>query len=407
MVEFTVLNCDVLVGLKSLPSDSVDCVVTSPPYWGLRDYKADGQIGLEEHPQQYVDKIVEIGKEVMRVLKPTGSYWLNIGDSYYSKSGSGKGSNFMDTFKKLDGGDGVLANMHTQVRGKFKDGGWLQPKQRLLIPHRVAIGMQDSGWILRNDIIWHKPSCMPSSVQDRLSNTFEYFFHFVKQPKYFYDLDSIRVPYKNNSIERAKSPVNSYNWHNLSKVGIKDCETKTEKAEQNMATLNPLGKNPGDVWDVTNNGFKLGHFAVFPKELVRPCIKATCPKEICNKCGKPRQRISEYSGNIHCTGGSDRGKLATNSGEIIKDLGSTKQMKTREKVFVGWSDCGCNAGFHSGIVLDIFLGSGTTMEVCQEEKRKAIGIELNEKYVDFVLHRLNGDKLQSSLNPNKIEVIKL
>lgn len=398
MSEFKIINADVLIGLKSLPSDSVDCVVTSPPYWGLRDYKNDGQIGLEEHPQQYVDKIVEIGKEVMRVLKPSGSYWLNIGDSYYSKSGSGQGSNFVENHKKYDGGDGVLTNMHTQVRGKFNDGKWLQPKQRLLIPHRVAIGMQEQGWILRNDIIWHKPSCMPSSVKDRLSNTFEYFFHFVKQPKYFYDLDAIRVPYKENSIERAKSPVNSYDWHSLSKKGLDEGQTKTDVAKQNMAELNPLGKNPGDVWDVTNNGFELGHFAVFPKELVRPCIKATCPKEICNKCGKPRINIVEYGDAINVAGYREETK------EIRK---STCSGIIKEKKIIGLSDCGCNDGFHSGVVLDIFLGSGTTMEVCQEEKRKSIGIEINEKYVDFVLHRLNGDSKQSSLNPNKIDIVRL
>lgn len=406
MSDFKIINADVLIGLKSLPSDSVDCVVTSPPYWGLRNYKVEGQIGLEEYPQQYVDKIVEIGKEVMRVLKPSGSYWLNIGDSYYSKSGSGTGSNFVENHKKYDGGDGVLTNMHTQVRGKFNDGGWLQPKQRLLIPHRVAIGMQEYGWILRNDVIWRKPSCMPSSVQDRLSNTFEYFFHFVKQPKYFYDLDSIRVPYKENSIERAKSPVNSYDWHSISNKGLEEGQSKTDVAKQNMAELNPLGKNPGDVWDVTNNGFELGHFAVFPKELVRPCIKATCPKEICNKCGVPRKMLTRV-GDVIISGGSDDGKDASNQDSFVKQGVHGHKTEVREKFFEGWSDCGCNAGFHSGVVLDIFLGSGTTMEVCQEEKRKAIGIELNEKYVDFVLHRLNGDSKQSSLNPNKIHIVRL
>jgi DNA modification methylase len=278
-MNFKIYNMDVLEGLKQLPNDSVDCVVTSPPYWGLRDYKNDGQIGLEETPQLYIDKIVAIGNEVKRILKPSGSYWLNIGDSYYSKSGSGQGSNFLETHQKYDGGDGKLKAKHQQVRGKFNDGAWLQPKQRLLIPHRIAIGLQESGWILRNDIIWHKPSCMPSSVQDRLSNTYEYFFHFVKQPKYFYDLDALRVPYKENSIERSKKPVNTYNWHNLSKVELCEGQSKTDVAGKKIAELNPLGKNPGDVWDITNNGFELGHFAVFPKELIRPCIKATCPKE--------------------------------------------------------------------------------------------------------------------------------
>ena len=219
MSDFVVYNMDVFDGLKRMQDGGVlvDCILTSPPYWGLRDYGVEGQIGLEEHPQQYVDKLVRVFRESKKVLKDTGSLWLNLGDSFYSKSGSGKGSNFKERHEQLDNGRGKLTEMHHKIRGKFNDGGWLQPKQKLLIPHRVAIALQEDGWVLRNDVVWSKPNYMPSSVQDRLTTSFEFVFHFVKKQKYYYDLDSIRVPHK-TSIEKINKRIEydtkrkNWNW---------------------------------------------------------------------------------------------------------------------------------------------------------------------------------------------------
>jgi DNA modification methylase len=188
MVKELPIN-EILVGdcvsvMKELPSESVDLVVTSPPYWGLRDYGVDGQIGLEEHPNSYIESLVLVAKQVKRLLKKSGSFYLNLGDSYYTHKG--------DIYNI-----GSQKHKNAQVKGlriKHKSN-WLQPKQLLLIPSRVAVALQNDGWILRNDIVWYKPNHMPSSVQDRLTNSWEHVFHFVKARKYYYDLDAIRKPH--------------------------------------------------------------------------------------------------------------------------------------------------------------------------------------------------------------------
>ena len=152
--------------MGEMPDGFVDLVFTSPPYWGLRDYGVDGQIGFEDHPQKYIDKIVEVSRAVRRILKKSGSYYLVLGDTY-----CGTGAK-----RKIDGSN------------------WLQPKQLLLLPSRIAVALQGDGWVLRNDCIWYKPNHMPSSVKDRRTTSFEHVFHFVKSRRYYYDLDSIRVP---------------------------------------------------------------------------------------------------------------------------------------------------------------------------------------------------------------------
>ena len=201
-LKLNTIQCiDVLQGLKKLPDDSIDCIVTSPPYWALRDYGNKNQIGLEENPNEYINKIVELMKECKRVIKPTGTIWLNLGDSFYTNYRGGNG-NFMKKHKPLEG-----------IRGKFKTN-WLQHKQRMLIPFRIAIKCQDElGLILRNDITWIKQWCniktkesagtsMPSAVQDRLNTNSESLFFFVKQKKYFFNLDNLRVPYKISTFKR-------------------------------------------------------------------------------------------------------------------------------------------------------------------------------------------------------------
>lgn len=241
--------------IKQLPDDSVDCVVTSPPYWGNRDYFAEDQIGLEDHPQEYIDKMVLLLAECKRVIKPTGTIWFNVGDSFYSRSavGSNGGRNRVE---EMDGGKGKLAEAYTKVRGKYKSN-WLQHKQKLMIPYRIAIQAQDQlGLIVRNDIIWAKQLVdaktkksigvvYPTSVQDRLNTAHESIFMFTKTPKYFYDLDAVRVPYKTTRVSE---------------------------------TANPKGKNPGDVIRFPYEPSKVAHLAMFPSTLPRFCIRAGCPK---------------------------------------------------------------------------------------------------------------------------------
>ena len=210
-----ILNGDVIDKLKELESESIQCVVTSPPYWGLRNYQVDGQLGLEETPEKYVEKMVEVFREVKRVLKDNGTLWLNIGDSYATQSGT-------------QGGDikykGLHKNMHKATSNKQpkpSDIG-LKHKDLVGIPWRVAFALQRDGWYLRQDIIWHKPNPMPESVKDRCTKAHEYIFLLTKSPNYYYDSDAIKTEYakgtqsgsqfggkKGNSPEGMKTKLQS------------------------------------------------------------------------------------------------------------------------------------------------------------------------------------------------------
>ena len=203
----TILQGDVLEQLRELPNDCIDVAVTSPPYWGLRDYGNSKQIGLEVNPLNYIAKIAEVSHEVMRVLKPCGSFWLNLGDTYFGgmlTNGQPKDWKCLSTENKPEkfGQDQLKA--FVKERNKLKSN-WLQHKQKMLIPARVAIALQDQGWILRNEIVWHKINHMPESCQDRLTRSWESLYFFVKSEKYYFDLDAIRKPLTESTIQRVQS----------------------------------------------------------------------------------------------------------------------------------------------------------------------------------------------------------
>ncbi len=247
-----ILQGDALRVLSTLPGEMVDCVVTSPPYWGLRDYGVEGQIGLEEHPQQYIDKIVDVFAEIKRVLKPQGTVFLNLGDSYcHSRTGG------VD-LRTAHGSNSILGNLpqiSCGINREYLDGKWLQEKQKMLIPERIAIAMQNDGWILRNAIIWHKINHMPESVQDRLTRSYETVFFFTKSKRYFFNLDGIRK--ENTQARKGRKSV--------------------------QQSLNPKGANPGDVWSLTKEGNHYSdikkHYATFPVGLVRRCLSCGCNKD--------------------------------------------------------------------------------------------------------------------------------
>jgi len=207
-----ILQGDVLEELKKIPDESVDCIVTSPPYFGLRNYSVDKQIGLENHPQEYINKIVEVVCECMRILKSSGVMFLNIGDSYGRHRDAKSTQLFSGTEEKISG---------LTQRNAGKDG-WFRNKQKLLIPHRIAIAIQDKGFIIRDDIVWVKKlnifpekisvgSTMPFPVKDKLLPATEYIFQIVKSDKYFFDLEGVKTEIKNSTIERAKT--NFYYLH--------------------------------------------------------------------------------------------------------------------------------------------------------------------------------------------------
>jgi site-specific DNA-methyltransferase (adenine-specific) len=305
--------------MRQMPPESVDLVMFSPPYWGLRNYGEGtetvwgdgwrGQLGLEPDFRMYIEHLVEIGNLVWRVLKKTGSWYLNLGDTYFEK-------------------------------------------QLLGIPWRIALALQEKGWILRNDIIWHKPNAMPSSVKDRLTCTYEHIFFFVKSRRYYYDLDSIREPHKTKfgyqypkrltkhdlAVGRVGNfsypdPLHTKEYHPLGKNPGDVFRDKTANEEvfkvggmrlppepEEEGAFHPLGKNPGDFWEITTKPFKDAHFAVYPPEIcVRP-ILSSCPPD--------------------------------------------------------------------GIVLDPMCGSGTTCAVAKALGRNYIGIDINPKYVEMARKRV-------------------
>jgi DNA modification methylase len=339
---------DVRERLAELPDASVQCVVTSPPYYGLRDYGVPGQIGLEPTLAGYIDTMVQVFREVRRVLRADGTLWLNVGDSYASSWPCSRRSTI---------GAGSLPNGKREARPpRLSDG--LKEKDLMMVPARVALALQDDGWYLRSDIIWHKPNPMPESVRDRPTSAHEHIFLLTKQSRYFYDADAIRTdpvapttkmpdgwdtgPGAHGTIHRngrekgrsagqsggAYAPpgqtphgnarTDKQRGHNRRHAGFDERWDAMTKDEQQA-----LGANARNVWTIATQGYREAHFATFPPELPRRCIRA-----------------------------------------------------------------GSRAG---DTVLDPFAGAGTTLLVASRLGRSAIGIELNPEYAAMAQRRIEQD----------------
>jgi site-specific DNA-methyltransferase (adenine-specific) len=306
-IKNTIIQGDCLEKLKEFPDESVDCVITSPPYWALRDYGVEGQLGLEPTFQEYITKLCDIFDEVKRVLKKEGTCWVNIGDTY---GGSGAG-----TWQNKPA-DAKSKEIYTLPYGKSscsKMRGTPQDKCLLQIPSRFAIEMTNRGWILRNEIIWYKPNCMPSSADDRFTVDFEKVFFFVKNKKYWFEqqLDEYSV----NSDMAYRKTLRCGR-----KYGVKRPYQDNQPLSYNNTPLNTEGKNKRCIWKVETHPFAEAHFATFPEKLIMPMIKAGCPEK--------------------------------------------------------------------GIVLDPFMGAGTTAKVAKDFNRNYIGIELNPEYIEIANKRL-------------------
>ena len=315
-----------------LPDGSVDIIVTSPPYWQKRNYGVDRQIGQEATPQAYVQAIMACMSEWRRVLTPGGSIFLNVGDSW---------------------SDRKLAH----------------------VPARLQIAADDDGWILRNAIIWSKETGMPEPAQTRLASRYEHIFHFVKSPKYYYDVFGYSEAYGN-------------------------------------------GSNPGDVWRINLKRDMGKHLAPFPEELVERALTLACPNEVCTACGEPRNRIVERTAEldvgrpqarramelaklhkltpehikaIQATGISDAGKALSVQTGTGKNSASVKKLALEAKAVlggyfreftfakkrtVGWTECGCGVPFRPAVVLDPFMGTGTTLRVAEARGLSAVGVDL-------------------------------
>ena len=325
----TILVGDARARLAELPDAAVDTIITSPPYWALRDYGHDGQLGAEASADAWAEEIAALAEPFARVLTPTGSLWLNLGDSYARSP---------------------------------KDGA--AKKSLLLAPQRVALRLVTSGWLLRNQVIWAKTNPMPSSVTDRLTTTHEFVYFFTRSPRYHFDLDAIREPTK--PTPTAPKPLLQAAYPPRSAVpSLGSGSTPRVDLNQGLAAMkangqdsHPLGKNPGDVWSLATGSYRGAHFATFPVELVRRPLLATCPPKVCTRCGQPWRRAPQVINGR---------KLATGPLRAV---------------------CTCRAPARRGIVLDPFIGAGTVAIAAEQHGRNWIGIELNPTYAELAEQRL-------------------
>jgi site-specific DNA-methyltransferase (adenine-specific) len=260
----TILSGDCKESMKTIESNSINCCITSPPYYGLRDYNCEGQAGLEATPEEYIANMVKVFREVKRLLRDDGTLWVNIGDSYAT------GTNAPRTKGNRGIGDNTQAAQDSVPRVGNPNG--CKTKDLIGIPWMLAFALRADGWYLRQDIIWHKPNPMPESVKDRCTKSHEYIFLLSKSPKYYFDSDAIR--------QSHKRIWDSTNGGNLADVGHKKAgkiETKNTHPK-GYPLPNPLGANKRSVWTVTTKPYNGAHFATFPPDLIEPCVLAGCPE---------------------------------------------------------------------------------------------------------------------------------
>jgi DNA modification methylase len=268
MTTQRIIQSDCIEGMRTLPDASVHCCVTSPPYWGLRDYGHDGQIGLESTPEAYVARIVKVFREVRRVLRDDGTLWLNLGDSYAANAATSK-----KVGESHRGSDTPTLNQPHQCRVSVRGGDWsIKAKDLVGIPWRVAFALQADGWWLRQDIIWHKPNPMPESVRDRCTKAHEYVFLLTKSERYYYDAEAVSEP-SVHAGETRVTTAKSFAGQAEGK-GIKP----TGNAKPGSVVAIKDRKNKRSVWRVCGKPYSGAHFAVMPAALVEPCIKAGCPE---------------------------------------------------------------------------------------------------------------------------------
>lgn len=280
MIELNKIYCgDALTVLKTWPDSFVQCVVTSPPYWGLRDYGVKGQLGLEKTPEEYVAKMVDIFREVRRVLRDDGTLWLNLGDSYNSNPSNNQGKGIENSKIGLREGARSLGRQKRNINN-------LKPKDLVGIPWTVAFALRADGWYLRQDIIWHKPNPMPESVTDRCTKSHEYIFLLAKSQKYYYDAEAIKEPASYNTHERVarakidhkSNPSDKISGIRPRKLAQPGSGIKNNDSFDSAMAVMPDYRNKRSVWTVTTKPYSEAHFATFPEDLIKPCILAGCPE---------------------------------------------------------------------------------------------------------------------------------
>ncbi len=404
MGKIQILIGDVRARLADLPDKSVQCVVTSPPYWGLRDYGVEGQLGLEKTPEEYVANMVSVFREVRRVLRDDGTVFLNMGDCYYTQpAGNKTASGFQQ--KSQAGQKGALAQFGAR-KASLPKHKTLKPKDLVGMPWMLAFALRADGWYLRSDIIWAKPNPMPESVRDRPTKAHEYMFLLTKKGRYYYDQEAVR--------EEQSTPIDTKAHQRFGAPGGKAEHVYGHKVSGDKWV--PSGKrNLRSVWTIPTQPFPDAHFATFPEALVVPCVKAgTSEKGCCPECGAGWVRVVERTNDPDSSAkGSrfDKGKTGARDGGERTQPGERTLKQT-----TGWKpSCTCPHPEHGDVreftdqkigergsitylddpptvpctVLDPFLGSGTTALVSARLGRDCIGVELSPEYVEIAQKRLD------------------
>jgi len=352
----------------------------------LRDYGVDGQLGLEPTPEEYVANMVDVFRAVWRVLRDDGVLWLNLGSTYASGSRTsydadakyaGRGGTFRPGAGRADG---VVDERSQRNRDGVPTPPGFKPKDLVPIPWMVAMALQRDGWYLRSDIIWSKPNCMPSSVQDRPTTSHEYLFLLTKRARYYYDAEAVKEPCE----VAPHAPGNKTDNGRLT-ASMGHCE------EPKRVWAADGKRNRRSVWTIATEPFSGAHFATFPRKLIEPCILAgTSAKGCCPSCGAPWQRVMEKTDEPDASAKGSRfeaGKTAARDGDDRTQEGERTTTRT-----VGWRPtCDCDAGDPIPCtVLDPFLGSGTTACVAIEHGRAWVGCELNAEYAKIAEQRIAG-----------------
>ncbi len=408
---------DVRKQLDELPARSVHCIVTSPPYLGLRDYGVDGQIGLESSWREHLDVLVDVGRAMRRVLRPDGTLWLNYGDMYAQ---AGKAADRAEL--EADAERAVRNGHHTDAFAGYS--GWnraagtatggLKPKDLVGMPWRLALALQDDGWWLRSDCLWAKCNPMPSSVMDRPTLSHEYVFLLARSARYFYDREAVRVPlatvekrtervrYDGKSERTSTFMPPNPNGRNLWTVWQDAGLSESDAATLWAHFVEAFARCPGDlntVWQIACNAFREAHFATFPEALAETCIKAgTSEHGACAACGTPWERLTEPTPEYAARLGKSFHDHSDDLGRGHRN-GKVLARGQATYVTVDWRP-GCQCGTQEVVpctVLDPFAGSGTTGVVALRLGRQFVGIELNPDYHKLASERLEAARLGLTL----------
>lgn len=377
-----IIDGDCRAVLPTLPAGSVQCVVTSPPYFGLRDYGVDGQIGLEASPDAYVTEMVAVFREVRRVLRDDGTVWLNLGDSY--AAGKTGRTDQDHNSRNMDGRNRANASLTGVPSGcERRPPPGYKPKDLLGMPWRVALALQADGWWLRSAIVWHKPNPMPESVRDRPTSAYEMVFMLAKQERYYYDADAVR--------ETAVSADRAQPTREMKTVRPNDTAWHDNRYAPGASGygVNPAGRSCRNVWTIATHPYSEAHFATFPPELAERCIKAgTSERGCCAQCGAPWARELERK---HY--GDKSGGRSLEKGFVRNAMGGQNEWNSYiPPVTTGWrASCACNADTVPCTVLDPFAGAGTTLLAAERLQRDGIGIELNPAYAVMARDRVTAD----------------